>query len=321
MTCKKLLSRSVGVCMVALTLLLSGCNYAEASIEVPIGSGYSIYEVNGQHYMKIDGDNYVPGKEDDPRFETLKPEFHRYESLPAMKDTVINGKLTEFAVRDAAEYFMRDEEGRIPICNFNKLFSSMQPEDMSVSGVYWRGAYYYFLMNPNTHGEKTALLSYISGELYEEVFKEYYTDFFTDKEYEYYFDEQTKEEVYTCTEQGSEYKYVRYTVEKGNKKLYVQEKYSVADNLGATAKDAVPVNVDMIGIDNGIGFMVQVSDFEERPAKEWLLKFGMEGFEGNPGHVYPWMKWMVAAVVFILAVAIIAVILLRRRKKTSQANS
>ncbi|MBO5403229.1 MAG: hypothetical protein J6A85_08680 [Clostridia bacterium] len=265
------------VCLLLVLFCLSSCSHASDN------------EI-------IDNDNYTIATEDDICYLHLKKNFsdaYSYEnmapyvmhdlsfkSISELYSKIKNNGFTEYQLAHIQKVFTHDESGRVIVCDINKLFVPALPEQGSVGKVYWGGADYSYSLqfSDNVHGFFICSVSEIFNQRYQTGYVDYIDNsLFTLGETKTVSDRNATEYYYT-TSQGS-LKAIQYTLESGNKKIFVCEKYALELNhdLGDVS-DTVPYQIDLFIFDENNTCEILLYDFTSRPTEEWLLSFGMEPY-------------------------------------------
>ena len=240
-------------------------------------SQYSIIEENGSYYLNF-SDGNEPPKEYSSQLATMM-----FDSLAEMQDTFLNNKLTEGQINQIKDVFPKDLQGRIQICDMNRLQQPVLPSNLTLGTLGLAGDRYSFFVNSvisssSIHGSFHCLT------------KEDYDDMF-ERDYENYFEKNTihltstteepdrNSTVYDYTTSAGTLRRIRYAITQGSKTLYIDESYRLSmkdDSLPVS--DTVPKSISIYGCDNGEYFNVYLSGFSERPSVEWLSSFGLTDF-------------------------------------------
>lgn len=244
----------------------------------------------------IDNDNYTIATEDDMCYLSWKKDFSdaysgkntelsvmhdlSFKSISELYSKIKNNCFTEYELSHIQKVFTHDETGRVRVCNISKLVVPILPEQVSTGTVYWGGETYAYSLDfpDNVHGYFICLKS----EAFTQRYKMEYIDYidnplFTLKETKTVSDRNATEYYYT-TSQGR-LKAIQYTLESGNKKIFVCEKYALELNhdLGDVS-DTVPYQINLFVFDENNTCEILLYDFTSRPTEEWLLSFGMEPY-------------------------------------------
>ena len=246
---------------------------------------YSIIEENGSYYL-----NFSDGNEP-PEWYSSQAAGLLFDSLAEMQDSFLNNKLEEHQINQIKDVFSKDSQGRIQICDMNRLQRPVLPSDLAPGMVELTGQNYAFFVN-SIHADSVSSESPIlsAGSYFQCLTKESYDRIF-EREYENLFERDTvhltsttagpdrNSTVYDYYTNSSELRQIRYVLTVGSKTLYIDEGYRlniVDDRLPVS--DTVPSRIEIFGCDNGRYFHVYLSGFSERPSVEWLSSFGLTDF-------------------------------------------
>ena len=253
-------------CILALFLviiLFAGC----AQKETPyISNEYVLEYENDKCYMLFKGEKV---EEKDslvciPRFFGLT-----FTSLDELKDTIINKKFTDKQLAMIRRDFVNKDTKKIQICNPNKLYQAVCPEDLELGYFYWKGLTYSWLFNRSKiRGEE---FSYITKDKYDERLQDVYYEFYKQEELieTQKIDDRNATVYYYMTSHGKQ-KRVCYVLEQGEKTLHIAEEH-VLDN---TMNDTEYIVIRIIGKQNEEHFYVNLI-VDDRPSEEYLLEFGL----------------------------------------------
>ncbi|MBQ8351574.1 MAG: hypothetical protein IJY20_05980 [Clostridia bacterium] len=258
----------------AVVMLLSGCAPAATpTIEYPLEfDQYRIYQSGETVYFQLsdsikDTDNYD--------HHTLGMDF---SSMQEFYEKITTGQFTDREyVR--LKYNMQAVRGRFAMRDLNKLYVPVWPSGHDiVSNIGWRGNVFHFV-----ESTEMCTISILDKESY-------------DLEMEYLFNNQEgKNNIsvkqvrdrnateYRRTSHGGEktVKILIYTLQSRGKTIYVRENYIVESSYSEDEyliSETIPSHIDIMGIDKGQYFCVDVYYPTERPSEEWLLSFGVTPF-------------------------------------------
>lgn len=101
---------------------------------------YSITEEGGSYYLNF-SDGNEPPEEYSSQIAGLL-----FDSLAEMQDAFINKKLTESQINQIKDKFSKDSQGRIQICDMNRLKQPALPSDLETGMVELTGQSYAFFV-------------------------------------------------------------------------------------------------------------------------------------------------------------------------------
>ena len=244
-----------------VVILCAGCSQKDA----PYISNEYVLEYEGDKcYMVFKGERRPQTQ--DSLMDGAREMGFGCSSLSELKDSILNHKFTEWQLDRIRLDFSKGDDKRIQICNPNKLYQAVCPEDLELKYFYWQGLSYKWLINrPQIRGEA---FSYITEDSYHYLKDIYYeiSEWNTVTKTETIEDRNSTIYYYTSSS-GNEYKRVCYVLEEGDKTLYIAEENQL--------NDTSPIYINIMGEQNGEYFRV---DFltEQRPSVEYLLEFGLK---------------------------------------------
>lgn len=201
--------------------------------------------------------------------ETLgKAHYPVFSSLREMQQKLKNGDLAEEEIAELMRYAPKDTN-IVEICNINKLYEAIYPEDIEVEYIMFTGRGYTYELGNGTIG----YIYYLCQDDYESLFEDEYNftiggPFFTVLSVEQVADRNAEVLRYDNGILGMECRRVRYTNETDHGTQYVLEVYE-GDTLSS---------VNIYGMSNGAYYSVFIAYPEERPSLEWLSSFGLREY-------------------------------------------
>ena len=102
---------------------------------------YSITEEDGSYYLNF-SDGNEPPEEYSSQIAGLL-----FDSLAEMQDAFINNKLTESQINQIKDKFSKDFQGRIQICDMNRLQQPVLPSNLTLGTLGLAGDRYSFFVN------------------------------------------------------------------------------------------------------------------------------------------------------------------------------
>ena len=287
----KLLARIVFTIIAILLLtLICGCSDADSDnlkdtdeiLEVNLN--YSIVNDGGENYFVFDDpDLYAPLTIPDEFNISVMAPVAKFDSIGELVSRVKKGTLTEEQKRAIAQ-FDKDEEGRIQVCNIDKMYQPKLPKGCDITNVFWYGKYYTSELN--MQNAKTGYVGVLTKDLYEQAISRDNADVFdnplitvtrTEE------DADGRKITHYSTSAGN-FKRVEYKYSDGNRTLLIVEKYRLNINTTSTTNilyesltvsESIPASIFIYGEENGSYFEVSSFEFTEAPTDDWALSFGI----------------------------------------------
>lgn len=224
---------------------------------------YSIEEIDGRHYLIFDDtETYEISSQYNGRF------YIRFGSLKELHDTVVEGRLDDSQKRRVATWGTEDNTDRVPVCDFTHLYTPTLPEGAFSGSVRWQGGMYAFSLKTNEKSLGFLCVLYDVSE-YHAVFQETYMNFYEEETATSTEQVEDRDAEVTYYQDGS-MKRVRYTLQRGDKTVVVDETYS--------ASETVPQSVYLYGSEHDTYWLVTLKTLSERPSEDWILSFGLEPY-------------------------------------------
>lgn len=216
------------------------------------------------------------------------------ESLSDLKDSLLNYKFTEDQLNKIRSDFNKGNDKKIQICNPNKLYQAVCPEDLKLGYFHWNGLTYYWLFD--TDRDRGESFSYITKDSYDYHLKEEYYGYTSNKTV-------TKTEtiedrnstVYYYTTWTGEHKRICYILEQGEKTLHIAEEYTLKSNNNHTWANTKYIALYIMGKQNDEHFYAKLL-VDKRPTTEYLLEFGLKELDNNDIFI----KWTIPAGIILL---------------------
>lgn len=262
-----------------LAALLTGCSVSvqpakQTPTAPPDDLPYEIICDNGEYYLMLEG-GIIKGEEVEGSFCEVAPNI-RFGSIEEMVQDIKTGNFTDDELRDLAK-FRKDEDGRTVLCDLSKLYDAYAPEKLDRKIIKWSGETYIFLFD-ESEGDSSCYMQFGCSNATKEKRIEELIACSRVPNFTLLSTEQVDERnatVITCTSGNleiKEHKSVYYTIEDGNKEIFVREWYR-------HSTDAVPVSVRIYGTEMGVNFSVElIGEFQERPSVEYLMSFGVREY-------------------------------------------
>ncbi|MGM9646753.1 MAG: hypothetical protein ACI3YH_01310 [Eubacteriales bacterium] len=264
-----------------LIILFVGCTPDNASNTNQIieNEKYTLVWEQGKCYLSIKSpDEYAPLDSQTHNSIMLDPSIIQFDSIREMKETIANGNFSESEMIQLANYFPKDDQGRVKVLNIDQLYCPVLPDGIADGGINWRGETYSCSLSSEigVHG----WFSYRTYESYSNIFQNNYTDFFESNELVHLVSTSNETErnatIYEFTTSLAELRKIRYCIETNDKILYIDETYALSVNHELLVpSETIPSSINIYGqMDEGY-FYIYLSDFTERPSVEWLSSFGL----------------------------------------------
>jgi len=121
--------------------ILAGCS----------STNYRLIEKDGNYYIQL-SERYVrnTASEDSSSASIIRTPVE-FSSLSEMKADIQSGNFSDEELKIISG-FSKTSDGRIRICNINKLYTPECPADWSIISVYWYGGGYTFTLSRNDEG-------------------------------------------------------------------------------------------------------------------------------------------------------------------------
>lgn len=236
---------------------------------------YDIIEINGQYYLNFN--NY--SKEQGTTTNGFALDFIEFSSISELKSTIKSGTLQGWQLDIIKESFPKDDTNGIKICNINNLYRPILPTSMKNTSVAWMGENYTFVIESEiANGD----FHYHTKEQYDGRYKKNYSDRLSSSSVTVKNEGTTSERnatIYDISTSAGDFQFIRYSLSTASKTLVVDEIYRLRMNDESLATSAnTPYFITIYGIENGVHFVVELSELEERPSVEWLMSFGIKEY-------------------------------------------
>lgn len=236
-------------------------------------AGYEIEELDGKFYLVITDDAYKSNANTSQVEPSLK-----FSSVSEMKDKVLNGKLTKDEIKTIGK-FSKNEAGKIPVLNFDKLGDIVLPKNMSVSGIIWDGDSYAMFIDAKDNEAAISGEVFVNSEqVYQNRFEQRHGSL---SAYDNVQIEQTGSATeYVYSTETVKLKTISYAVEVDGTELIIDECYvleildSNVESL-VTVNETIPASVDIWGKNSEFFFEVYLHDITEPLSLEWYSAFNM----------------------------------------------
>jgi len=226
---------------------------------------YTLFWEGEKCYMQGHPGNSSNAFEGDALGKAYYPTF---SSLSEMQQKLKTGDLAPEEIAELMRYAPKNTN-IVEICNINKLYEAMYPENIEVEYIMFTGrAYSYELGN-----SITGSITYLCQEEYERLYDAQYIhplgkSGITILSVEQVDDRNAEVLRYDNLSLGIECSHVRYTNKTDHGTQYILELY---------AEDTL-ISIKVFGVSNGAYYRVSLHDLEERPSIEWLSSFGLREY-------------------------------------------
>ena len=229
------------ICVIILLAVITGCaNRAETGSQMDMP--YDIVKEDNDYFLVMkEKINVTEAEKEDTNMngETSVggPCGITFEDIEEMLSDIRTGNFTELELQSFTDYFPKDDEGRVKICNLSEMYEPVLPSDLEIDKIYWKGTEYEFLLSQNGkyYGEYILAITY--DEYSEEVEKaEKYAEI-TKCEVYGQENEEDRNAVVTYVNLGGEkWKHVYYSISDENKNYHIVEFYQVGEMENAKIK-------------------------------------------------------------------------------------
>lgn len=261
--------------LVLVIAMLAGCSTKEsvsrpAQTEPPIDLPYEIIRDDDGYYLVLD-DSSATDDEVEGSLQVLAP-LIEFGSMDEMVQDIKTGNFSEKELRYLSK-FPKDEDGRTILCDLSKLYDVCTPEQFDEKKILWQGGYYRFVLLSNESDFQVHMYNSISDSSKEEDIENLISCDsvvnFTLLSTEQIEDRNATVIIFTSeTYYGvKNHKRVYYTIRDENKEVFVCENYT-------PSTDVVPSTVYIYGTENGMNYVVNLRNLQERPSVEYLMGFG-----------------------------------------------
>ena len=265
------------VVLLLVAALLTGCSAGPKTMQIApteplIDLPYEIICNNGEYYLQME-EGVAEENETEGTFSEDGP-IIRFDSIDEMFQDIVTGNFTEEELDNLAK-FPKAEDGHIVICNPYKLYDAYTPEQSAMKRITWVGYTYGFEFF-DIFGGNCSMDCELSDEIKDSIIADFASSA-KKPNLTVLSEEQIEDRNATVitwkdglTEQ--EKKYLYYTIEEGNKEIFVWECY-------VHSTDTAPGAIVICGTENGVNFYVSlVGELRERPSVEFLMGFGFREY-------------------------------------------
>ena len=274
MTSKKMI-RS-GLCLFLMLLLcmgIAGCQDKESKqkevvVHNPANAEYSIVKVGKQLYLKFD---VAPTEASSPAAALS------FATLTELRDAVLSGTFSK-EQKQMIKSFHKDEQGRIPICDFIHTQPKELPQGFRMGMVTWKGNECELQLL--SASARFAGLVLRDASSYEQIFEEYYTNYHDRINVTISKTETQGEKVVTYYSRSrAEFKTVQYALKSGSKQCYVMKDYVLpSESSVLQPSETIPHVIMIFCIEDDNYYTVTLDDLAEDLTDEELLQFGLEKY-------------------------------------------
>ena len=269
--------KSIIVMLFLIAALLAGCSAGPQIMQIApteplIDLPYEIICNNGEYYLQME-EGVAEENETEGTFSEDGPVI-QFGSMDEMVQDIKTGNFTDKELRNLSK-FPKSVDGGIGICNLSKLYDAYTPEQFAIKRITWYGYTYSFDFY-DIFGGNCSMDCELSDEIKDSIIADFASSA-KKPNLTVLSEEQIEDRNSTVitwkdglTEQ--EKKYLYYTIEEGNKEIFVWECY-------VHSTDTAPGAIVICGTENGVNFYVSlVGELRERPSVEFLMGFGFREY-------------------------------------------
>ena len=284
--CRRIINSAFAVMLLCL-MLLSGCTTKSAApSDIPTSTdkveteekteSFTIKRIGENTYINFDAGNECPNP------EWVQLATVQFKSLAEMKNAIKNNKFTPSQAAIIKTFFPKDSNG-IKICNPDRLYKPVLPDNLEYDEVSLSGEMYSFLVNSNSNFS-LAFFHYMTKDVFDRSLKNEF-DLYSNhlititSVQDEMFDNLFTKTYYYYTK-NCEMKSIAYTINSNGKKLQILEKYTLKAYVsGLQVSNTIPDSVYVFGTDNNLYFELCIHDPTSRPTVNWLSQIGIEEFK------------------------------------------
>ena len=254
---------------------------------------YEVNVIDGVCYLNFKDGNTAEGNnngQDGNHAMLPATDFVRFSSLADMKQTLMQGSLTEEQIEVVKSKFSLTDNG-FAICNVQELIQPAVPNGFVMDSVYWYGEDYEFLLRDSLESPSLTAALYLGNE---GKWERKYTEWVESAEsntvdlHEVGTMEGFSAETYVVTTKVAQYKRVFLTLPEGLESgvTHIALCYVLrADIDSENVSDTIPDSVYIFGEMDGTPFDYYVYDFTEAPTVEWLSSFSIAPYVDTDDHL------------------------------------
>ncbi len=259
------------ICLLVASLML--CMGLSACSQGNNQADYRIVRENGQCFIVFDNIAKYVLKHPHPDI----PATIEFDTIQTFKDSVTKGKLTYAQKEIIVNAFPRNSDGKIPCCDFDKLYAPVLPVGGTVGGVSWKGEAYSFQLTLNDNA--SGYLHCLTEEAYQEKYQNDFLNFFDRDTITVTKTEDLgngKAATYYTTTAG-ELMNIRYGYAKGALNFVIDKTFRLKMNNPelTPASEEIPSAIDLFCRSAEGYFHISLHDLCEDPADDWLSAFGI----------------------------------------------
>ena len=166
--------------------------------------------------------------------------------------------------------FTKTDSGAVKVCNTNKLYEALLPNDVSLLGVDWYGGSYVTYFSGN--GDVGGYITITSQEHVKQLAEQQTPDEKLVVSRSVDSDRNAEVVTFGGAINGALTRHITYTMTSQNSSLTVQEAYWLEES------ESTPKEIRIWGHINGTYFEGYVGGFTERPSYEWVTSFGLKPY-------------------------------------------
>lgn len=318
------LFKRLGIVLLACMLLtLSACGSKRAIYART--QYYTVYSQNDQWFMKFHPERWS-SKSSGNTNANIAVSFPEFRSLSDMQNRIKSGKIAPY---ELSGLYYQSTDHILTICNLNKLYDLVAPEEFSYSRIVLWGEEYEFAADSSS---VTGSIVCTTADIYEQALK-HHTDYISTQNRSVIAQTTAEDRnariVYSKNKSSAYkdklYRDIFYEIQTQTQTLYIRESSILEYLPGVHTEDAlmqldisnsVPEDVYIFGNNGTNCFYAELQGFTERPSVEWLSSFGLKPYT-NPT---PFIGIAIGAVAagFILVIAGYREKRRRKQKPTDQ---
>ena len=270
---KKVLSFTM---IVFLLLSVWGCAIGkDPGVELYRNEQFAVKEYNGERYLDFYDDSYrIAAGATNQTGGLQEGNTISFQTLKEMKDCIELGKFSEKDMI-TMQSFRKASNGKVLVCDTDKLFNVKLPENTNVKKIGWFGAFYIFVAENNSTTIRVNLVSKEERDEYIEKKNVESNSNLTVVSKEV--DPVTGETVieYDNHAFGYRSRTVQYTLTTDGGTVTFLEKYDYDKS------ETLPWGISFWGENAGGYFYGTISGFEEMPSREWLTAIAVVPYSEN----------------------------------------
>lgn len=264
--------RNLCLCMALLITALSliGCG-GEVILETDI---YTIRQIDGHRYIDVKAGNQWIDLYDGGC--VIPSPYLSFDTLADLHDFLKSGEISQDELETIQYGFPLDEDRGFLIAAPETLYSLELASAHKLKWLDLSGEQFIFHIRADESDSADFQFSGQYRILPEADFRKEQADYNrfcsdTAENTSTYTVPEKNAVVYECKKESGTWQDVQYTLESQDKILYVTEKYIFETEYDLThASEAIPTELKIYGIENGVCFVMSANRMTFRPTEEWL---------------------------------------------------